>query len=148
MSDEPLAALVLEGRRANGLTPEAAASLTRQGFVLYHEALARPRELRGQPRARTRLHSAKILDADNSFLCEAVLQDVSAGGMRLLLARNIGLPPRFGVHDDQSAAIYTVSQAWRRGLAIGVRIHVAGPPRPMAQTERAALRGRYYAVRG
>ncbi len=37
------------------------------------------------------------------------MQDRSAGGMRLVLARNVGLPKRFGVHDDLSGEIVTVS---------------------------------------
>ena len=139
---------MLEGKRANGLSPEATASLLKQGFVSYSETPPSASEVRAHSRARKRLHSAKIIDGDNVFLCEAVLQDVSLGGMRLLLARNIGLPPRFGVHDDLNRDLFTVSQVWRRGLAIGVRILSRDPPRPIRPVERAALAGRYYGVRG
>jgi hypothetical protein len=67
--------------------------------------------------------------------------------MRLLLARNVGLPARFGVHDDLNGDLFTVAQAWRRGLVIGVRILSRGPPRSIRPVERAALAGHYYGVR-
>lgn len=143
-----VSAPMLEGKPAVGLSAEAAAALLRQGFAVYREAVRRGGEARTHRRARLRLHSAKIIDGENGFLCDAILQDISPGGMRLALARNIGLPLRFGVHDDQSRELFTVSQAWRRGLTVGVRIHNAGPPRPMRPVERATLAGRYYSVRG
>jgi hypothetical protein len=139
---------LLQGRRVKVLTPEAAAALADQGFVAYCEAPRhQDKDLRLAARRRTHLRSAKLIDAANAFLCEALVQDLSSGGMRLRLARNIGLPPRFGVHDDDSGALFTVSPAWRRGLAVGVRIHSAGPPSPMKGSDRAALGGRYYGVR-
>lgn len=139
---------LLEARLAKDLNPRATAGLAEQGFVTYSEApRASGGDLRSLARTRTRLRSAKLIDADNAFLCEALVQDLSSGGMRLRLARNIGLPPRFGVHDDISGALYTVSQAWRRGLSVGVRIHASGPPSPMKRSDLTALAGRYYAVR-
>jgi hypothetical protein len=139
---------LLQARRLKQLTPGAAAALAAQGVVAYSETPENPnRDLRGAARRRTHLRSAKLIDAGNAFLCEALVQDLSASGMRLRLARNIGLPPRFGVHDDVSGALYTVSQAWRRGLAVGVRIHGPGPPSPIKRSDRAALNGRYYGVR-
>lgn len=146
---------ILEARAVSELTPGAAATLADVGLAAYSVArpeTAKPKtadgaDLRSQPRARTRLRSAKLIDAASAFLCEALIQDLSPGGMRLRLARNIGLPARFGIHDDDSGALYTVSQAWRRGLSIGVRIHRSGPPSPMKLSERAALAGRYYGMR-
>lgn len=140
-------ARTLQARPANSLSPAAAAALLRRGIALYQELKARGGEARLFPRARRRLCSAKILDGDNTFLCEAALLDASPGGMRLLLARNVGLPPRFGVHDDQTGDLYTVSQVWRRGHAIGVRIHDREPPRPMQTADKTALSSRYYGVR-
>jgi len=139
---------LLQARRVTDLSPGASAAVAEQGFVAYSEAPPRQgMNLRALARWRTRLRSAKLIDADNAFLCEALVQDLSAGGMRLRLARNIGLPPRFGVYDDDSGALFTVTQAWRRGLAVGVRIHGGGPPSPMKRNDRTALGGRYYAVR-
>jgi len=139
---------LLLARRVQALTPSASAALDEQGLVAYCEAPRRgSADSRALARQRTRLRSAKLIDAENAFLCDALVHDLSAGGMRLRLARNIGLPPRFGVFDDASGAVYTVSQAWRRGLAVGVRIHASGPPSPMKRSDLMALNGRYYAVR-
>lgn len=104
------------------------------------------RETRAAARRRTRLHSAKLLDASGQFLCEAAIHDRSPEGMRLLLSRNIGLPARFAVHDDLSGEIVAVTAAWRRDRAIGVRMlrWVSAPD--LKPSARAALRGRYYAV--
>ncbi len=140
--EPPSHARELPAHRANGLSQAASAALLSRGVVLYREIEPRVGEARLFPRARRRLYSAKILDGDSGFLCEAVLVDASPGGMRLLLARNVGLPPRFGVHDDQTGELYTVSQVWRRGQAVGVRIHDNAPPRPMRPAERLALSGR------
>jgi hypothetical protein len=139
---------LLQARKLNDLTPRASAALAAQGIVAYSEANPRQAEdSRTRERRRTRLRSAKLIDAENAFLCEALVQDLSSGGMRLRLARNIGLPKRFGVYDDVSGALYTVSQAWRREMIVGVRIHASGPPSPMKHSDRAALGGRYYGVR-
>ena len=138
----------LDARQVRDLSSRAAIALVEKGLVVYSEApSSKAGDLRSFSRLRTRLRSAKLIDADNAFLCEALMHEVSSGGMRLLLARNIGLPPRFGVLDDLSGALYTVSQAWRRGPSVGVRIHASGPPSPMKRGALAALAGRYYAVR-
>ena len=92
------------------------------------------------------MRSAKLIDGANAFLCEAMIQDRSVGGMRLLLSRNIGLPARIGVHDDESEEIVTASLAWRRGQTVGVRIQQAGPPAPMKPAQLVALRGHYYGI--
>ncbi len=136
---------LIDARFSRGLSAEAAAELVRQGHALYDETSRG--DGRSAHRLRTRLRSAKIIDSANAFLCEAMLQDMSAGGMRLLLHRNIGLPPRFGVHDDGSEEILTVSLAWRRGQTVGVRIHSRNAPRPIKPVARAALSGRYYGIR-
>jgi hypothetical protein len=150
-------ARLLEGRAIAGLSPEAAASLARQGVVTYSVTTVQPqapqrrdgngKEARRQARARVRLRSAKVIDANNVFLCEALVQDRSPGGMRLLLARNVGLPKRFGVYDDLSGDVATAALAWRRGQTLGVRIQRDGPPSPMTPAQMAALAGHYYAMR-
>ena len=68
--------------------------------------------------------------------------------MRLLLSHNIGLPPRFGLHDDEFGDVLTVHTAWRRGQALGVRVIRTNPPTPLTRSQNAALKGRYYAVKG
>ena len=97
-------------------------------------------------RKRTRLRSAKILDAAKAFLCDCLLYDRSATGLRLTLARDIGLPQQFQVHDDETGAVETVAVVWRRGPALGARFCGYGAS-SLIPGERAALRGRYYGVR-
>ncbi len=104
------------------------------------------RELRLAGRRRTRLRSAKILDAANAFVCDCLIYDRSATGLRLTLARDVGLPPQFQVHDDETGAVELAATVWRRGATLGVRFCGYGAS-TLKPSERAALRGRYYAVR-
>ena len=104
------------------------------------------RELRLAGRRRTRLRSAKILDAANAFVCDCLIYDRSATGLRLTLARDVGLPKQFQVHDDDSGVVESVATAWRRGATLGVRFCGYGAS-TLTPSERTALRGRYYAVR-
>ena len=104
------------------------------------------RELRLAGRRRTRMRSAKILDSANAFLCDCLIYDRSATGLRLTLARNVGLPPQFQVHDDESGVVESVATVWRRGATLGVRFNGYGAT-ALKPSERAALRGRFYAVR-
>ena len=116
--------------------------LLREGRAAYRL------EARGAARRRTHLQSAKILDASGAFLCDATVQDVSEQGLRLLLARACGLPARFGVHMDLTGEVLTATQAWRRNRLVGARVLTHAPPAPLSPSARAALKGRYYAVRG
>jgi hypothetical protein len=146
----------LGDRNGRGLSREAALSLARSGRVAYRvidpsgaapSAALRGSELRGDARRRTRLRSAKVLDAANAFVCEAMIQDRSAAGLRLLLSRNVGLPGRFGVHDDETGEVLTATAAWRRGQTLGVRVLKREPAAPLKRSDRLALGGRYYGVR-
>lgn len=116
--------------------------LLREGRAAYKV------EARGAARRRTHLQSAKILDASGAFLCDATVQDVSEQGLRLVLAKACGLPARFGVHMDLTGEVLTATLAWRRDRLIGVRVLAHAAPAPLRPSDRAALRGRYYAVRG
>ena len=150
MSDR-LDGVRLDGAGSRGLSREAARSLARSGQVAYRVAAADAgsgSELRADARSRTRLRSAKILDVANGFLCEAIIQDRSASGLRLLLARNVGLPGRFGVHDDETGEVFTVTAAWRRGQTLGVRVLARGTAAPLKPSDQLERGGRYYAVRG
>jgi hypothetical protein len=146
----------LSAGNGRGLSRGAALSLARSGQVAYRvvdasspaPAVGRGSELRRDARRRTRLRSAKVLDAANAFVCEAIIQDRSAAGLRLLLARNVGLPGRFGVHDDETGEVLTVTAAWRRGQTLGVRVLQWGPATPLKPSERLALGGRYYGIKG
>jgi hypothetical protein len=105
-------------------------------------------EARGASRRRTRLQSAKVLDSAGAFLCEAIIQDMSSTGLRLLLARNCGIPARFGLHIDLTGELATAALAWRRDRLIGARLLAHVAPAPLKTSDRVALKGRYYAVSG
>ena len=135
----------ITGRRETTLSAEAAKSLAARGQVAYREIDSEPRL---SPRRRTRLRSAKILDARNNYLCDALVHDRSLEGMRLLLSHNVGLPARFGLHDDETGEVLTVRTAWRRGQTLGVRVIDNSPPTPLTRSQSVALKGRYYAVKG
>ncbi len=150
---------VLEGIRREDWRahPEAARKLAlelaRRGEVAYWAAPARsaapagrPAEQRGGPRERMRLRSAKLLDAAYRFVCECRICDRSAGGMRLALARNIGLPPRIWVHIDETNEVRNATVVWRRGPMLGVRLNEATPSAALRSSDRFALSERYYAI--
>ncbi len=130
-----------------------ALELARRGEVAYWAApttsaapAGHPAEQRGGPRERMRLRSAKLLDAACRFVCECRICDRSAGGLRLALARNIGLPPRIWVHIDETSEVRNATVVWRRGPMIGVRLHEATPSAALRSSDRFALRERYYAI--
>ena len=148
---------LLEGVRSSYPRDDRALAraLARRGQVAYAvfeparetpRPAKRGRELRLAGRRRTRLRSAKILDAANAFVCDCLIYDRSATGLRLTLAQEIGLPPQFQVHDDETGVVESVATVWRRGATLGVRFNGYGAS-TLKPAERAALRGRYYAVR-
>ena len=63
------------------------------------------RDQRSGRRQPARLRSAKLLDGAYRFLCEGRICDRSRGGLRLALARDIGLPPRLAVHIDETGEV-------------------------------------------
>jgi hypothetical protein len=94
---------------------------------------------------RTRLRSAKIVDAAAEFLCACLIHDRSASGLRLAAAPDRPLPGAFCLHDDETAEVRWVAVVWRRGAQIGVRYCPSGAP-PLRASDRFALGGRYYAL--
>jgi len=134
---------------------ETARALASRGQVGYRVVQpARPinpptsgrSEHRAAGRRRTRLRSAKILDFANKFVCECLVLDRSADGLRLRLGGAVRLPRYFRVHDDESGKVDVVATAWRRGATLGVRFSRALGPVSLKPTERSALGGRFYAV--
>lgn len=104
------------------------------------------RDPRAAKRRRTRLRSAKILNSANKFVCDCLIHDRSANGLRLTLARNLGLPVHFRLHDDETGKVDNVETVWRRGAVLGVRYSQALGPVSIKPSARSALRGRFYAV--
>jgi hypothetical protein len=103
-------------------------------------------DLRAQPRERTCLRSAKLLDATYRFVCEGRICDRSREGLRLALARDIALPPQLAVHIDETSEVREAEVIWRRGSTIGIRLHSAAPADALRPCDRYALRERYYAI--
>jgi hypothetical protein len=130
--------------------------LARRGQVSYSVSESEPEpkaqpdgrpDNRGSGRRRTRLRSGKILDHANTFLCDCLIHDRSATGLRLALPRSVDLPLHFRVHDDETGAVDVVETVWRRGAIVGVRYTAASSPVSVKPSVRSALRGRFYAVR-
>jgi hypothetical protein len=151
----------LEGIRSrrwpapSGLKRLMAKSLARQSLVSYqivetpsHDAsvVEKPTEKRSSARRRLRLRSAKLLDSRGAFICECLVRDQSAQGLCLMLMKNIGLPTRCALYDDETGSLNVVMTMWRRGFLLGVRYCLNAPPVSIKPSDRAALRGRYYAV--
>ena len=63
-----------------------------------------------------------------------------------MLGRDVGLPAQFHVHDDETGAVESVATVWRRGSTLGARFSGYGSA-TLKSSDRAALGGRYYAVR-
>lgn len=131
-------------------------SLARRSLVSY-EIIEPPQEgppiagtrieKRSSARRRLRLRSGKLLDAQNRFLCECLVRDRSGQGLCLVLARNIGLPIRCRLYDDETGSLHAITTIWRRSALLGVRYCFAAKPVAIKESDRSALRGRYYAVR-
>lgn len=109
-------------------------------------ATEKAREKRSSARRRLRLRSAKLLDSRNVFICECLVRDQSAQGLCLKLMKNIGLPARCILYDDETGALEVVTTIWRRGSLLGVRYSPVSTPVAIKPSDRSALRGRYYAV--
>jgi hypothetical protein len=142
-------------RTSFGLGRPSARSLARRSLVSYQiieepaqaEASAEPpKEKRSMARRRVRLRSGKLLDQHNKFICECLLRDQSAQGLCLLLTKNVGLPARYLLHDDDSGSVEAVVTMWRRGALLGVRYCSASRPAALKASDRASLRGKYYAI--
>jgi hypothetical protein len=134
-----------------GLARSLGQALATRGQVAYCRVAppaAKPGETeqRRANRVRLRLRSAKLLTADKRFLCECRVQDRSNGGVGLVLARNVTLPSRLCLYDDETGQAHFVTVAWRRDATIGVRFCASGAKPNIRPSERHALNGRYYAV--
>jgi hypothetical protein len=133
-----------------------AKSLARRDLVAYEIVTTAPdngaptevaaREKRSSARKRLRLRSAKLLDMRNVFICECLVRDQSQQGLCLKLLKNVGLPQRCHLYDDETGAVGVVTTMWRRDTLLGVRYCTSATPVELKESDRAALRGRYYAV--
>lgn len=142
-------------RAPSALKRLAAKSLARQNLVLYEVLEPRADETpasggaadrRSSARRRLRLRSAKLLDSQNKFICECLVHDESPHGLCLKLMKNIGLPNRFRLYNDESGSLRAVATIWRRSAMLGVRYCSTLKPVAIRESDRSALRGRYYAI--
>jgi hypothetical protein len=108
--------------------------------------VGKPVEKRSSARRRLRLRSGKLLDAQNKFLCECLVRNRSGQGLCLMLAKNVGLPIRYRLYDDETGSLNAVTTIWRRNALLGVRYCLNSKPVAIRESDRSALRGRYYAV--
>jgi hypothetical protein len=60
--------------------------------------------------------------------------------------KNIGLPSRYVLYDDETGRLDMVATMWRRGPLLGVRYCPTAAPVSVKASDRSALAGRYYAV--
>jgi len=107
-------------------------------------AEAAPAERRRQSRRRTHLQSAKILDEEDRFLVDCRLQNKTASGARLHLAKPVTLPRRIQIYADHVGELRDAEVMWRRGLEVGCKL-AAQPTLDKPQLS-ARLKGRYYAL--
>jgi len=153
----PAAALLGVKREDWRAHPQAALKLARKlalrGEVAYFVVSSQPkqhegrrRDQRANPREPARLRSAKLLDGAYRFVCEGRICDRSPDGLRLTLARDVGLPPRLAVHIDETGEVRDARLVWRRGATIGVRLHEAAAADALKPSDRYALARRYYAI--
>jgi hypothetical protein len=103
---------------------------------------------RAHPREQTHLRSAKLLDGAYRFLCEGRICDRSRHGLRVVLARDVALPPQLAVHIDETSEVREAEVVWRRGSTIGIRLRSAAPAGALRPCDRYALKERYYAIPG
>lgn len=112
--------------------------------VAYFRISDEPSERRGEARRPRRLKWGKTLDSDDRFLAECLVVNRTIGGACLQLARNIVLPTRFQLFEDDTGVISGAEVVWRRAQRIGCR--VALTPTPGKQVIIDRMRARYYAL--
>lgn len=141
MSEEP----VLEGRRLHRQRSLLSRWRTeRDIYVDYRHLSDTTSDRRRENRRPCRLRWGKALDLHNLFLTECLVVNRTLGGARLRLARNIVVPPRFQLFEDDTGDISAADVVWRRAHDLGCRL----APTP-SQEKRATIdrmRARYYAL--
>jgi len=98
------------------------AALAQRGEVAYWES---PDAVRAAAASRrTRLSSAKLLDAAYRFVRERRICDRSIAGLRLILGRDVGLPKRAAVRINETCGQLAPDRA--DGAALSVGVHLPG----------------------
>jgi len=114
---------VLEGVRLDrGMSMLSRWRAQRSGAATFMRLEEAPRDRRREQRRGAHLKWGKTLDRADRFLCECVFANRTSGGARLRLARNIALPQKFQLYEDDSGNIFDAQIVWRRGGEIGCRL--------------------------
>ena len=92
-------------------------------------------EQRTEPRWRSHLRSAKIMDQHTRVLAESQIRDRSKRGARLRLAKNITVPRRIRFADEIGMRIFDAVVAWQRGCDIGLSLVREVDPRSLTRAE-------------
>lgn len=79
------------------------------------------RENRRAARYRTRLRPCRILDAQNRFLVDCSLYDISTSGARVRMVADHQIPQRVRLHDEQEGTTREAQVIWRKSREIGLR---------------------------
>jgi hypothetical protein len=136
---------ILEGRRLHLQRSLLARWRAEKGDgIAYFHVSDAPCERRSETRRPRRLRWGKTLDADDRFLAECLVVNRTMGGACLQLARNIVLPTRFQLFEDDTGVISGAEVVWRRAHRIGCRVALAPTPGKRAIIDR--MRARYYAL--
>lgn len=141
MSDRP----VLEGVRIDrDLNMLARWRAERHGAATFTRLEESPSDRRNEKRRSARLRWGKALDGADRFLCECLVNNRTRGGACLRLARNVTLPRKFQLYEDDSGELYEAQVVWRRGAQIGCRLSLT--PKPDKADVARRMRSRYYAM--
>ena len=141
MDDGPELEAVRLDRGASALARWRA---TRSGAATFARLEDAPADRRNEKRRVARLRWGKALDRADRFLCECVVSNRTSDGACLRLTRNVVLPQRFQLFEDDTGALFDAQVVWRRGAEIGCRLARA-PTQDKARVARRML-SRYYAI--
>lgn len=107
----------------------------------------RPLNRRVKPRLRTRLRAGKLLDDKLRFIADCLVHDRAPQGFRIRIGAGVALPATIWFYDEERANLHQTQVRWRRGEEVGLWLVPNAPARMLTAAERAALGGRYYAMR-
>lgn len=105
------------------------------------------KDMRRHPRQRTRLRAGRLADADNHFLCDCAIYDVSKGGARLSVPEGVTLPEELVLYDELDRTVALATVRWRAGSRVGIAYDVAPAKlKYFSSPKIRALSQRYYAL--
>ena len=140
---------VPESRRSRrvGHPHDLVRQLSDRGVVYYRVLETNPpSDMRSTGRRKCRLQSGKVLDLAGRFICECLVHDRSAGGIRLQVKPGLQIPCRFLLFDDASDSLKAGLVVWRNKATLGIRLIECSDFR-LKRSMGTALRDGFYAVR-